>query len=226
MRRRREPLRLVIFDCDGVLVDSEPISNRVVAEAVTSAGWPISAEEARVRFLGMTLTDMLPTIEAEIGHPLPRGWKDEVHAAIIGALARDATAIPGAVQALRATTALGLPWRIASNSSREEMGVKFRRLGIADLVAGRLHSHRDVRRGKPAPDLFVAAARAQGVPPSACVVIEDSLPGVQAAAAAGMDCLGFAAHTDPRTLEALGAACFSHMSEVPGLLELALQTAE
>ncbi|MBV9538071.1 MAG: HAD-IA family hydrolase [Acidisphaera sp.] len=222
MRRRRAPLRLVIFDCDGVLVDSEPISNREVAAAVSALGWPMDAAEARARFLGMTLTDMLPVIEAQIGARVPDGWKDEVHARIIAALSRDVVAIPGAIEALRATTSLGIPWRIASNSSREEMAAKFARLGISDVIAGRLHSHRDVGRGKPAPDLFLAAAAAEGVAPASCVVIEDSVPGMRAARAAGMDCLAFAAETDPATALALGAAPFCHMREIKPLLELAL----
>jgi HAD superfamily hydrolase (TIGR01509 family) len=222
MRRRSVPIRLVIFDCDGVIVDSEPISNREVAVAISALGWPMSADEARARFLGLTLTDMLPMIEAEIGRSVPAKWTSGVQERIIKALAREAVAIPGAIEALHRATALGLPWRIASNSSHEEMAAKFARIGITDLVAGRLHSHRDVRRGKPAPDLFLAAAAAESAAPEACLIIEDSLPGVQAAAAAGMDCLGFAAHSDAAALEALGAAPFFRMSEIGPLLELAL----
>jgi HAD superfamily hydrolase (TIGR01509 family) len=221
MRRRRTPLRLVIYDCDGVLVDSEPIANRATAHALARVGWPITPEEAQERFLGMTLTDMVPVIETTLGRKLPSGWKEALTAELVTLLGEEAVAVPGAVEALRATTALGLPWRIASNSSHEEMAAKFGRLGISELVAGRLHSHRDVARGKPAPDLVLAAAAAERVSPADCVVIEDSLPGARAASAAGMDCLGFARHTDPDALRALGAVPFRAMLELPGLFALA-----
>jgi HAD superfamily hydrolase (TIGR01509 family) len=221
MRGRQAKLRLVIYDCDGVIVDSEPVANRITAAACTELGWRMTAEEADRNFLGMTLTDMIPLIEARIGRPVSPEWRTEVMRRLVDALSFEAIAIPGAIEALKATTAMGLPWRIASNSSHEEMRAKFSRLGIADLVAGRVHSHRDVARGKPAPDLFLAAAHAEGVSPAECVVIEDSQPGVRAAIAAGMDCLGHAPHSDGAGLAALGAAPFRSMSELAGLFAIA-----
>jgi HAD superfamily hydrolase (TIGR01509 family) len=221
MKARGVPLRLVIYDCDGVIVDSEPVSNRITAFCCTQAGWPMTPAEADRHFLGMTLTDMIPVIEAKIGHPLPVDWKADLMQRLLQALTDEATPIPGAVEALRATTALGLPWRVASNSSHEEMRAKFARIGISEMVAGRVHSHRDVARGKPAPDLFLAAAAAQGVAPAGCVVIEDSKPGVRAAVAAGMDCLAYAPHSDGAELRALGATPFRAMSELAGLFAAA-----
>ncbi len=218
MRRRRAPLRLVIFDCDGVLVDSEPLANRVVAEELSALGWRMTAAEAEAHFLGLSNIDMQPIIERRLGVKLDDAWQARLLARMIEAMAREVTAIPGAVEALRHTSALGLPWRIASNSSHEEMHVKFGRLGILDLVAGRVHSHRDVARGKPAPDLFLAAAAAQGVTPAECLVIEDSVPGATAAAAAGMDCLGYAAHHDGAPLRSAGAKPFRSMFDLPALL--------
>ncbi len=218
MRRRRAPLRLVIFDCDGVLVDSEPVANAVVAAELTALGWALTAHEADSHFLGLTFTDMQPIIERRLGRPLTADWKQSLVQKVIDAMAEGVGPIAGAVEALRATTALGLPWRVASNSSHEEMHVKFGRLGIRDLVAGRVHSHRDVARGKPAPDLFLAAAAAQGVAPEECVVIEDSVPGATAAAAAGMDCLGYAPHHDGSRLRALGAVPFRSMFDLPTYL--------
>ncbi len=191
MLARTAPLRLVIFDCDGVLVDSEHISNRILAEDLSARGWPLDAAEAERLFIGRTLADIRPMVEERLGHALPAGWRDEILARIIAAMQAEARAIPGGVEALHAVGALGIPWRIASNSSHEEMRAKFGRLTILDLVAGRLHSHRDVGIGKPAPDLFLAAAAAEGVSPAECVVIEDSVAGATAARAAGMDCLGF-----------------------------------
>ena len=225
MLRRTMPLRLAIFDCDGVLVDSEPVSNRILAEDLTARGWPMSTEEATRRFVGTTLNDMRPLIEARLGVALPDTWRDEVTDRIVAALAEEAIAIPGAVEALRMATASGLPWRVASNSSHGEMRAKFARIGIADLVAGRVHSFSDVALGKPAPDLFLHAAAAEGVAPSDCVVIEDSVPGVRAAIAAGMDCLGFAPHSDGAALRAHGAAPFHDMMDLAGLFQAARQRA-
>lgn len=225
MRRRRVALRLVIFDCDGVLVDSEPVANRVVAAELAVLGWKMTAAEADRRFLGMTLTDMVPVIERQLGRKLPPGWQDVLMHRLVDALEVQAEPVAGAAQALAGVSALGLPWRVASNSSHEEMHAKFTRLGLLSVVAGRVHSHRDVPRGKPAPDLFLAAAAAEGVAPAECVVIEDSLPGVRAAAAAGMDCLGYAPRSDGAVLREAGAVPFHSMFDVPGLVAAALRRA-
>ena len=211
-------LRLVIFDCDGVLVDSEPVSNRIIAADLTARGWPMPTEEATRRFLGLTLPAMRPTVEAQLGHALPPSWEAALQARIVAALSAEATPVPGALAALQAVTEMGLAWRVASNSSHAEMAAKFRRIGIAGLVAGRVHSFTDVPRGKPAPDLFLAAAAAEGVAPESCIVIEDSLPGVQGAVAAGMACLGFAPHGDGMALRAAGARPFHAMADLPALL--------
>jgi HAD superfamily hydrolase (TIGR01509 family) len=221
MARRQTPLRLVIFDCDGVLVDSEPVTNRILAEDLSARGWSMSAAEAARHFLGTTLPDMRPVVEERLGAPLPADWQARLQARIVAALREEATAIRGAIEALRAVGAMGIAWRIASNSSHEEMAAKFRRLGIAALVAGRVHSFTDVALGKPAPDLFLAAAAAEGVAPAECVVVEDSLPGVRAAMAAGMDCLGFAPHDAGTVLREAGAAPFHAMTELPVLLAAA-----
>ena len=218
MLRRVAPLLLVIYDCDGVLVDSEPVANRVIAAELTALGWAMSADEAEAHFLGLSNIDMQPIIERHLKRRLPDTWQKALTRKMLVGLADGVGAIPGAVEALHATTRLGLPWRVASNSSHEEMAVKFGWLGIRDLVAGRVHSHRDVARGKPAPDLFLAAAAAQGVAPEHCVVIEDSVPGATAAAAAGMACLGYAAQHDGARLRAVGAMPFGSMFELPALL--------
>ena len=125
----------------------------------------------------MTLPDMVPVIEAQLGRKLAPGWTDRLVATIKQAMATETVPIPGGLEALHGVTALGLPWRIASNSSHGELLVKFRCIGASDLVAGRLHSFEDVAQGKPAPDLFLATAAAEGVAPENCVVIEDSTTG-------------------------------------------------
>lgn len=219
------PLRLVIFDCDGVLVDSETPSNRVVAEEVTKLGWPLSTEESLSRFMGSSLSSMVPTIEAHTGRTVPEGWVDYLVERLVDVLGREVEAMPGAADLLRAVTGLGLPYRVASNSSHEEMRAKFDRTGLAPLVEGRIHSARDVGVPKPAPDLFLAAAAAEGVPPGACVVIEDSLPGVRAAKAAGMACIALDPRGDAPLLRAEGAAVVRALSEVPALLRAGLRGA-
>ncbi len=216
------PLRLVIFDCDGVLIDSEPVVNRVVAEELTHLGWPMTPEESCTRFLGFDLKAMVPLIEAALGRALPVAWQSVMQAWIVAALQADAPMVPGAREALEAVTALGLPWRVASNSSHEEMLAKFGRSGLLEAVVGRLHSFTDVARGKPAPDLFLAAAAAEGVLPGECLVIEDSVPGVIGAVAAGMACLGLARHGDGATLAAAGATLIHSLYEVPGFFRAAL----
>ncbi len=225
MQRRRAPLRLVIFDCDGVLVDSEPVANRIIAEELTRYGWTMTTSEATRRFLGVSLADLRPIVAARLGGALAAEVAGTLPARIVAALAAEAAAIPGAVAALHAATRLGIAWRIASNSSHAEMAAKFRRLGLCELVRGRLHSFTDVAQGKPAPDLFLAAAAAEGVTAADCLVVEDSPPGVRGAVAAGMDCLGFAPEGDGAALSTAGAVPFHAMTELPGLLAAARRRA-
>ena len=184
-------LGLVIFDCDGVLIDSEPLSRRLLAEEASALGWPMDEAGAH-RFTGMTWSALQPAFEAAIGYRLPAGWPATLQQRLIARMTAGVSAVAGARAVLEQTLALGLPFRVASNSSHEEMAEKFARSGLAQLVAGRVHSARDVARSKPAPDVFLAAAAAQGVPPSACVVVEDSGPGIAAAHAAGMRVVAYA----------------------------------
>ncbi len=219
----RLPLALVIFDCDGVLVDSEGPSNRVVAEAITALGWPMTTAESCRRFVGFRLSDIPPVVEAHTGHPVPPDWIDGVRHRMIAVLSGELEAMPGAHDAMAAVTALGLPYRVASNSSHEEMAAKFARTAMTALVADRLHSARDVARGKPAPDVFLHAAAAQGVPPAACLVIEDSVPGALAARAAGMACVGLAPNGDDPALRAAGATLIHGFAELPAILRAAMR---
>jgi len=219
------PLRLVIFDCDGVLVDSEGTAARVTAREVSLLGWPLTPDEAMAQFVGLRLSDMPALVAAHTGEPLPPSWVENLRDKLIEALAFEVEPMPGAADVLRATAALGLPYRIASNSSHEEMTVKFARTGLTPLVEGRTHSARDVRAGKPAPDVFLAAAAAQGVPPQACVVVEDSLPGIRGALAAGMACIGLDPHGPGEALRAAGAYPVKALSELPALFQAAMRTA-
>lgn len=225
LRSRRRPLELVIFDCDGVLIDSEGLCNRVLAEMLTEAGWAMTAEQCHDRFIGSSFYAMQPLVEAHLGRSLGADWVDRVVAVVTATMAREVEAVPGAREALDAVMALGLKWRIASNSSHVEMAAKFGRVGWWQLVEGRLHSVADVialgGAGKPAPDIYLAAAAAASVMPAHCLVIEDSVLGATAAHAAGMDCLGFAPHGDGAALRAAGAVPFRSMHELPALLRVA-----
>jgi HAD superfamily hydrolase (TIGR01509 family) len=214
-------LRLVIFDCDGVLVDSEPASRGVLIAEAMRLGWDMTEAVAR-SYTGVRWSDLQPVFEGRTGGALPRDWPLHMQDQVIAVMRNRVTLIPGAAEALRATTALGLPYRVASNSSHEEMAEKFAATGLAPLVAGRLHSARDVGVGKPAPDLFLATAAAEGVPPSACIVVEDSRPGVTAAIAAGMRCVAYVPDTDLDGLAALGADLIPSLADLPALLRIAL----
>jgi HAD superfamily hydrolase (TIGR01509 family) len=214
-------LRLVIFDCDGVLVDSEPASHRVLVAEANRLGWDVTPEQAR-RFVGLRWTDLRPMFEQATGQDVGASWPLRMQSLVIEAMRDNVRAIEGAAEALRATAALGLPYRIASNSSPEEMAIKFAATGLSALVSGRVHSAKDVGVGKPAPDLFLAAAAAEGVPPGACLVLEDSRPGVTAALAAGMRCVAYLPDGDPNNLVALGATKLPSLHDFGALLRVLL----
>jgi HAD superfamily hydrolase (TIGR01509 family) len=211
--------RAVLFDCDGVLADSEMVVNRLVAEQLTALGWPMSAAESRETFLGLALPDMVPRIEARVG-PLPPGWAEELSALIAQEMTLHTPPVAGAVEAVRAIAAGGLAVAVASNSARAELAAKMRALGLAHVFAGRIFSFEDVERPKPWPDIYLAAAAACGAAPQDCVVVEDSVPGVRAGRAAGCRVLGYARETPAGVLAAHGAEPFGAMAELPGLLGL------
>ena len=226
LRARPVAPQLVIFDCDGVLIDSEPIANRVTAAELTRLGYPISPAECADRFLGMSLADMCEVIPVALGVTLPAAWEHRLAAALVRALAQEAVLMPGAEAALRGTSALGLPWRVASNSGKAELAAKFACVGLTALVADRVWSAETViargGRGKPAPDLFLAVAEAAGVAQAACLVIEDSQAGIRGARAAGMACLGFCPPGAEAALVAAGAVPLHELGQLPDLLRLAL----
>ncbi|WP_158258351.1 HAD family hydrolase [Rhodopila globiformis] len=216
------PLRLVIFDCDGVLIDSEALCDRVVSRDLHAAGWPLSPEECHRLFLGLTFPDIQRAAEKQLGRSLGPDWVSGVIQRVTAVMAEEVEPVAGAREALEATRDMGVPYRVASNSSRGEMAAKFTRTGLADLLKGRIHSAYDLlrlgKRGKPAPDLFLEAATAEGVAPAACLVVEDSLAGVRGAVAAGMPCLGYSPNGNGAQLSAAGALPFTSMFALPDLI--------
>ncbi|MBK1656758.1 HAD family hydrolase [Paracraurococcus ruber] len=218
MTRTRRPAA-VLFDCDGVLADSEGLVNRIVAEDLTMRGWRLTAEQAREEFLGLAAPDMLPMIEARVG-PLPARWMHDLSRRIAAAMTAELEPVPGAAMALRAVAAAGLPVAVASNSARAELLAKLDRLGFADIFGDRVLCYEDVPAPKPAPDMYRAAAAACGVPAEACVVVEDSLIGCRAGIAAGCRVLGLTRETDAAVLAAVGAEPFARMEDLPLLLGL------
>jgi HAD superfamily hydrolase (TIGR01509 family) len=179
---------LVIFDCDGVLVDSEPIANRILVAALDEAGLRLSLDEVMVRYVGRSMASVVALAEDELGQPLPDGFLDRVQALTFAAFRRELRPIPGVAEAL---AALSMPVCVASSGSPEKIALSLSLTGLDRFFHGKVFSASEVARGKPHPDLFLYAARRMAVAEQACIVIEDSLPGIEAAKAAGMRVFGF-----------------------------------
>lgn len=185
---------LVIFDCDGVLVDSERIAVRIDVQMLADLGWPMTEEEVVERFVGRSYDDMAQVIGEYLGSPLPEGWNEPYRSRYREAFERELTAVDGVVAALDALT---LPACVASSTSHSGLRHTLGLTGLYDRFAGRIFSATEVARGKPAPDLFLHAARSLGVEPRRCVVVEDSRYGVEAARAAGMRAFGYCGGLTP-----------------------------
>ena len=214
--------RLVIFDCDGVLVDSEGLSNRVLAEMLTREGWALTERESRARHQGMLLQDIARGAEAQLGRALPGGWPDAYEAERDAVFATSLAAVPGSREAVQAVVAAGARACVASQGRLRKTRRSLELTGLRDLFADdALFSAEQVPRGKPHPDLFLHAAASMGFEPAACAVVEDTPSGVQAAVAAGMRVLGFAADSDAEGLREAGAEIFTALAEVPRRLGLA-----
>lgn len=212
---------LVIFDCDGVLVDSELLAARVLADEVTALGLPLTAEECLHRFTGISMTAVLAAIEADLGRPLPPEFEAQVRAADERAFTRDLHAIDGVAAAVAALTCRRC---VASSGAPAKMRFTLGLTGLLALFEPHLFSASMVAHGKPAPDLFLYAADQMGAPANACLVIEDSVAGVTAAVAAGMRVLGFVggAHCRDGHVDALREAgattVFDRMAALPALV--------
>jgi HAD superfamily hydrolase (TIGR01509 family) len=211
---------LVIFDCDGVLVDSEAIANRIMAEHITATGVPITYQDCRARFVGGTLQRVMDTVEQWLGKPLPPGWKEDFEARRNEAFRRELKAVAGIEEVLASLTAAETEFCVASSGSVEKMELTLGLTGLKRYFGERLYSASMVAHGKPAPDIFLYAAEQMGYLPETCVVVEDSPTGVTAAVAAGMRVLAYAADADAEVLRVAGAQPFAEMTALPGLLGL------
>ncbi|GAC1344041.1 MAG: HAD family hydrolase [Bradyrhizobium sp.] len=212
---------LVIFDCDGVLVDSEVISCRAHAETLTRHGYPITADQVLERFLGLSDREARLTIEAEIGHRLPADFEAQMKRAALQRYAAELQDIPHMAETL---AAIYLPKCVASSGTPEKIRHGLESAGLYQMFAPNIFSATQVRNGKPAPDLFLFAAGQMATSAARCVVIEDSVAGITGARDAGMTVLGFhgGSHCRPGysdKLRAAGAAAvFDDMRRLPELI--------
>lgn len=211
----------MIFDCDGVLVDSEPLSNTVFARALNREGLDWSVDETMRRLMGRSLKSCVEIVEGLLARQLPEDFVHRLQAETLQSF-REAPLqpVPGIHEAIDALEAVGVATCVASSGSFDKMEVS---LGVTGLLArfeGRIFSASQVQRGKPFPDLFLHAAIAMNEQPFDCIVVEDSLPGVQAAKSAGMRVLGYvgAPHTDRAAMVTAGAVVFDDMKKLPALV--------
>ncbi|MCR9120775.1 MAG: HAD family phosphatase [Phyllobacteriaceae bacterium] len=209
---------MIIFDCDGVLVDSEILSCGTDAAMMTEAGYPISTETLISRFIGWPKPDIWAAVAEERGEPWPDGLYERAIAVLMGRIETELEPVDGVASALAQ-----LPGNraVASSASRQKLELSLKRCGLFDHFAPHVYSTEQVARGKPAPDVFLFAAEQYGAAPGDCLVIEDSVAGVTAARAAGMTAIGFVGgqHSYPGHADSLKKAgavsVVAHMRDLP-----------
>ncbi len=212
---------LVIFDCDGVLVDSEAISNDVLARMLTREGLATTLREARRDYQGMLLTDICRQVGRKLGRPLPPGWLAEYERERARAFQQGLKPVAGAAQAVRCVKAAGLKVCVASQGALEKTRMTLGLTGLRDQFApDALFSAHDVPRPKPDPAHFQHAAATMGARPSRCVVVEDTVSGVTAAVSAGMRAIGYAADSDEHALRNAGAELLHTLTQLPEMLAI------
>ena len=205
----------VIFDCDGVLVDSEPVGNRVLAELITELGIPTTTEQSIATYMGRSMASCLAMLEERLGEPPPADFADRYRAGVEAGWRAELRPVPGIEAAL---DAIDLPTCVASSGDHDRMRLTLGLTGLWDRFAGRIFSAYEVERGKPAPDLFLHAADRMGFDPASTAVVEDTVPGVTAGRAAGMRVLAFARLVPAADLAAAGGEVFDDMADLPALL--------
>jgi HAD superfamily hydrolase (TIGR01509 family) len=212
---------LVIFDCDGVLVDSERISNRVFCSMLNELGLGVTLEDMFQHFVGLSMPQCVELMTNMLGKPPPHDFVEILRNRTEVALKEQVAPIPGVPEML---DRIRVPFCVASSGSHDKIRLTLRATGLLERFANRIYSVADVSRPKPAPDIFLHAAHQMGVDPVNCVVIEDTPTGVRAGVAAGMHVLGFCAHTPASRLREAGAhAVYEEMHLLPKLLQDATQ---
>ncbi len=206
---------LVIFDCDGVLVDSEPIVNVIFAEMLNDLGLKVTLKDMFRDFMGRSMSTCLHTIQARLGKPPPPGFVEELKRRTGVALSENLRPIESIEFAL---AQISIPYCVASSGDHEKMTLTLGLTGLLDRFNDRLFSATEVARGKPHPDLFLYAAERMGADPARTAVVEDTEVGVRAGVAAGMTVFGYAQLSDPSTLTDAGAIVFDNMKQLPELL--------
>ena len=210
--------KLVIFDCDGVLVDSEPASNQIMADNLTRHGLPMTAEQSMDMFVGLSMAGVKEKA-LSLGAILPEDWIEQVYAQEYAFLRQGVPLVTGIPDLLAYLDTANISCCVASNGSEDKMRITLGQNGLWDRFhPDAMFSAHTLGVSKPEPGLFLAAASRFQMQADECVVIEDSGSGVTAAARAGMRCLGFAPHDDGKALAALGAEVFHDMADVPALL--------
>lgn len=210
---------LIIFDCDGVLVDSETITNKVLIANLARYGLHLTLEDTDRLFVGGTIRGVGEKAR-EMGADLPETWVDAIYAEIYDTLRAGVAPVAGIPALLERLDEAGIPYCVASNGSEEKMDITLGQTGLAPRFEGKRFSAHSLGVAKPDPGLFLAAAKTMGFAPSVCVVVEDSGTGAKAAKAAQMRCLGYAAHDDGARLQAQGAEVFDDMAKLPRLIGL------
>ncbi len=211
------PWKLVIFDNDGVIVDSEPLAETAMSGALDAAGYPMTPEECGEALRGTTLTESRRIIEERSGRPLPADFEAGYTTALFELIRTQLRPVPGVEAVLDDLDAAGVAYCVASSGRRERVRFALSKVGLLSRFGTHWWGAEDVVKGKPAPDLFLLAAEQMGTAPGDCVVVEDAEFGVQAARAAGMTVFGFAARTPPERLAGADYV-FKDMAELPALL--------
>lgn len=213
----------ILFDCDGVLVDSEGLTNAVLRDALQERGWTLAPDECMARFVGKTVREERLTIEAHTGQPFSQEWLEEFYQRRNQALTASLEIVVGAreaVAAAQAYAALGIA--CASGADRFKVEMMLAKVGLMPFFEGRIFSGHEMPRSKPAPDVYLAAASHLNAPPQRCLVIEDSVAGITAGVAAGATVWAYCPEGSHQTAQALGQAgaqaLFANMADLPGLL--------
>lgn len=210
---------LVVFDNDGVLVDSERLANQVLADLLTGCGYPIAFDDCVRRFMGGTLGEVRSAVEGEVGVRLPDDFEDRYYDQLFASFRSSLRPVTGVEAAIEGLKRSGTPMCVASSARHDKLRVSLTTAGLIHHFGDNLFSAEDARRGKPAPDLFLKAAAACGAAPNRCLVVEDSPAGVRGAKSAGMTVIGYVGLIPREKLIEAGAdIVIESMDELPDAL--------